>query len=236
MKVNRCLIVDTETTGLDGKKDHIIEIGAVLYSVENGGTLIEAGTLLPLPDGVKNIAVDINRITDHLIQEMGSLRTYFQSTIFPLMIKEADIFVAHNAAFDSNFLGIMDPILWSSKPWVCSKSDFTFAKGKPGDSLVNLTLAHGLGVASAHRALTDCQNLARIFDTYTPAERALLFTNALLPRSKYIALTSFNQKELAKARGFQWDGDNKQWWKRMTDAEAADITEFNIRKVVLSVP
>lgn len=233
MNLRRCLIVDTETTGVDYKKDNVVEIGAVLYSIENGGTLMQASTLIPLAPGLKNEAEEINNISDRLIAEAGEQRIFFKP-VFSAMVESADVILAHKAEFDMAFLTGMDIQLWSSKPWLCTKSDFKFNKGKPGDSLINLTLAHGLGVASAHRALTDCQNLARILDTYSPAERDLLFAYALLPRDTYVALTTFQEKELAKARGFQWDGDKKQWTKRMTETEAHDITEFRIRKVVLS--
>lgn len=234
MNVKRCLIVDTETTGVDQKKDSVVEIGAVLYSVTNGGTLHQASTIIPLPENVKNAAVDINGISDELIAESRELRIFFKS-IFGAMIEASDVILAHQADFDRGFLTGMDIQMWSARPWLCTKSDFQFAKGQAGSSLVNLTLSHGLGVASAHRALTDCQHLARILDTYTAKEREALFTHALLPRSEYVALTKYDQKGLAKARGFRWDGDAKQWKKRMTDTEALEVTEFGIRKVVLSV-
>lgn len=233
MNLKRCLIVDTETTGLDSKKDSVVEIGAVLYSITNGGTLHQASTIIPLPETVKNTAVDINGISDALIAESRGLRIFFKS-IFGTMIEAADVILAHRAEFDKAFLTEMDIQMWSSRPWLCTKFDFRFLKGQPGDGLINLTLAHGLGVSSAHRALTDCQHLARILDTYTPEQRQGLFAHALLPRSEYVALTKYDQKDLAKTRGFSWDRDVKLWKKRMTEAEALDITEFGIRKVVIS--
>lgn len=45
----RVLIIDTETTGLDPKSDHVIEVGAIVYSVEHGCSLASYASLLAAP-------------------------------------------------------------------------------------------------------------------------------------------------------------------------------------------
>lgn len=231
MDIFRCLIVDTETTGVDPEKDKIIEVGAVLYSVTHATTIAQVSLLVPTADG-KNPAQSINEISEDILVDTMSdigLRNvadeYIQS-----MADAADVFIAQKASFDKAFLSKVND-RWTDKPWLCTKEDFAFKKGRPGDSLINLALAHGIGVSSAHRALTDCQLIARIFDSYGPEELAKLFEHAALPRETYLAVTSYAEREKAKAAGFGWDSDKKWWHKRLTVSEAAAITDFKIRRL-----
>lgn len=230
MAFKRCLIVDTETTGIDPKTEKVIEIGAVLYSITNATTIAQASLLLPASG---NPARSINQISEEVLAEVEPLSSIYENAGFLVgeMAEEADVFVAHKASFDSAFLTAMNPVAWSARPWLCSKEDFLFEKGKQGDSLINTALAHGVGVFSAHRALTDCQLLARIFDTYGPERLQALFRHAALPRSIYVAVTSYAEKDKPKAAGFSWDSDKKYWHKRLTDSEAAAITDFKIRRL-----
>ena len=60
MSIQRALILDTETSGLDDTAQ-IIEVGAILYSVENQCVLQELSTLFP---ALKNDAEYVNRIEE----------------------------------------------------------------------------------------------------------------------------------------------------------------------------
>lgn len=224
--ISNLLIVDTETTGLDSKVDQIVEIGAVLYSVEAHTTVLQMSTLVPAR---ANPAEKINRIPERALALFSGIPTY-ASTMLRAMAGVADVFVAHNYEFDRGFLTAMDLELWSSRPWIDTRGEFPWKEGKPGDSLVNLVLAHGLGIGQAHRALTDCQMIARLFDLYPEEELQAGLHHALLPRSVYLSLTSFDEKHLCKEAGFQWNPEKKGWFKKLTEAEA-EALPFKVRKV-----
>lgn len=228
MDIKRCLIVDTETTGFDPKKDTVIEIGAILYSLEANTHIASVSTLIPADSNaaeeINTISVaSLSEVTDPLLKGFGDMLWQ--------MVQLADVFVAHQASFDKSHLTGEDLNMWSQKPWICTREDFRFRRGKPGDSLVNTALAHGIGVSHNHRALTDCQLIARIFGSYATDDLRGLFAHALLPRNYYVANTKFDQRELPKAAGFSWNPERKMWWKKLTDAEAAAITTFSIRRI-----
>lgn len=229
MVIKNCLIVDTETTGIDPGCTEVIEIGAILYSVEHNNILGSAAFILP---GTENAAEAINHISPALLltmkEEVG-LITGFAEMLYS-MVEAADVFVAHQASFDKGHLAKDKNQTWFSIPWLCTKEDFHFAKGKPGDSLVNTALAHGVPVHDNHRAATDVSLIAKIFKSYTAEELQALFAHAMLPRDYYIALTGFAEKEKPKLAGFSWNGDKKCWWKKLTIDEAANIA-FPLRKV-----
>lgn len=127
--IERCLIVDSETTGLDPKKDKLIEVGAVLYSVRWQTTLVQFSTLFSARE---NDASAINRISRESIRDIEP--EWGINPLLDNMRLNADVFVAHRAEFDRQWL---NSELWNSKPWVCTKDDFTWPQqNRPGDSLV----------------------------------------------------------------------------------------------------
>jgi DNA polymerase-3 subunit epsilon len=220
----KLLILDCETTGLDFATDEVCEVGAILYDTDKG-TLCELSFVVKterdpawvtgIPAGVKN-AVEVNHAAHKMLEAMHG---------------EAEYLVAHNADFDRRFLvrdyGVLD---YSNKPWLCTYSDFRWPKCEP-TNLVAIALAHGLGVATAHRALADCQLMARLFDAL---RRDGLFDDtlkaAMVPRAWYAADLPYAQRDKAKAAGFRWEPDAKQWRKRLTDDEAKALT-FAVYKV-----
>ena len=47
-KIEKILIIDTETTGLDEKKDEVIEIGGILFDVSHKCVLSQVSFLFPV--------------------------------------------------------------------------------------------------------------------------------------------------------------------------------------------
>lgn len=197
--VKRALIIDTETNGLDDAAQ-VIEVGAILYSVENQCVLQEMSTLLP---ALKNEAESINRIKVSALDEILSTRSVsFAQELLFAMSKSADVYVAHNAEFDEKkVFGDTRFLPLASLPWVCTMSDFRWPLAtREQGSLINLALDHGIGVASAHRALTDCRLIAALFDRM--ADLQSMFTVAMRPKALFQALVPFERKDEAKAAGF----------------------------------
>lgn len=216
--INRALIIVVETDSLE-ESATVIEVGAILYSLSSG-TLQEVSTLLPAET---NAAEAVNRIKPAALQEMGSVLESFALEMLFAMSKEADVFVAHNADFDSTrIFGSPGFLPLAPLPWVCTMEDFKWPQGKQQGSLTALALDHGLGVASAHRALTDCRLLARLFDVMPDLQS--LFQQAMRPKALFVGCQPFSENHFAKDAGFKWDRlVPKKWSRRMAIEDVAAL-------------
>jgi DNA polymerase III subunit epsilon len=94
---------------------------------------------------------------------------------------------------------------------------------------VNLALNHGIGVSSAHRALTDCQLIAALFDRMDDLEG--MINKADRPKAVYRAQVSFEEKDLAKAAGFRWNPDKRMWIRRMATADTLKL-QFPVQEIL----
>ncbi len=96
---NPFVVFDLETTGLDPKKDKIVEIGAVKFDryglIARFSVLINPG--IPMPSA----ASQVNHITDAMLKDKPLLKD-----VLPDFIRFIDgaILIAHNSQFDSGFI------------------------------------------------------------------------------------------------------------------------------------
>jgi len=227
MDIKRCLIIDTETSGLE-ESAKVIEVGAVLYSVESQCVLQELATLLSAEE---NAAEPINRIKTQALREIAFTRSgnHALEMLFA-MSKSADVYVAHNAEFDSKrVFGNTDFLPLATLPWLCTMADFKWPLAtREQGSLINLALDHGIGVASAHRALTDCRLIAALFDRM--ADLPAMFQVAMRPKGLFQALVSYDEREQAKQAGFKWNGADKTWTRQIALEDAAQLP-FRVRRI-----
>jgi len=145
------------------------------------------------------------------------------------IIEPAQIILAHHAEFDRQFTPDLE------RPWVCSEEDIVWphsTKGGRGGSLAHLALSLGLGVASAHRAMTDVDTLARILTRIAEKGHDLqaLLVHAMRPKAMFHSLAPFEKKDEVKAAGFRWEPDKKIWWRRMAIEDAQKLS-FKTRMV-----
>lgn len=211
------LIIDTETNGDDPAKHQIVEVGAVLYSVEHHTTICQVSYLCDAPH---NDCEHINGIPFPAIKwgvdACGG--NQIGPGVLARMTADSDYFIAHNADFDRGF------IQNESRPWLCTCNDFSWT-GKEhlnGRSLAALALGHGVGIGSAHRALTDCQLIAAVFDRRNDLSGLIEF--AARPKAMFEAKVSFADKDLAKHAGFLWNqpGYEKKWVRRLAIEDATE--------------
>lgn len=226
----RVLIVDTETTGLspdDGAK--CIEVAAMVYDTKHGP--IESFSSLVFHD--RNEAEHVNRIPVGALG--GAPSSEYVFGLFESMAGSTEALVAHRAEFDKKF--VPDVKL----PWICTKVDVDWPGGHRGDHLTHLALAYGLGVVSAHRAMTDVDTIARIFSRVAENhDLEALLRRALRPKKKFVAVISYEMRQLAKDAGFMWNdysqsGHNKGFpnksWYRAMPPEDAEALSFRVREV-----
>lgn len=223
--MQRCLIVDCETTGLDPEKDTAIEVGAILYDLRAATVLASFSSLIRAS---ANPVENINRIPPAALLEAPEPATVWARV--GALAEQADVILAHNADFDRSFC---PPALPTLRPWVCSKSDLQWPKQtRPEPSLVALALEHDLGVAVAHRALADCDLLARLLTRSHElgADLQALLARGLRPKGEFVAQVSYDERDKAKAAGFRWEPATKRWVRRMAIEDAAALP-FPTRKV-----
>lgn len=219
------LIIDTETTGFNPENDCVIELGAILYNVDYQTVIHQLSMLFPAPD---NPAEKINRIPSSVLPTIDLDLQRSMLLTFEQMVKHATYAIAHNAEFDRQwFNGRHLPQLTNEdKPiqWLCTMDDFTWPQqNRPGESLVTLALAHGIGVSSAHRALTDCQLIAALFDRMEKDRLPEMIAAAARPKSCFQALVSYDARQLAKDAGFKWNPDRKIWTRKMVEEDTQTL-------------
>lgn len=222
--MERILIVDTETTGLDPSTGKLVEIGAVLFDVRRRAVLSQVSTLLPVDE---NPVERINRIAADTAQATPIEVIQQARELVRALASHANAFVAHNADFDSKWLpGLGD------KPWICTMDDVRWPKvSRARQSVVGLALDYEVPVWAAHRALTDCTYLVQVMQREPELER--LLAQALEPKQVYVAMVSYEDREVARAAGFQWNQlVPKAWARRLTVAEA-EALDFPVRAAVI---
>ena len=102
-KIEKILILDTETTGLDENKDEVIEIGCILFDVSFRCVLSQVSFLLPVNN---NEAEHINGISP----EVTNISQPWEDGLnfFLKLVDCSDFIVAHNVELIRNGLGQED--------------------------------------------------------------------------------------------------------------------------------
>jgi DNA polymerase-3 subunit epsilon len=213
-------IIDVETTGLDVETDRVIEIGAILYSVDSRCSLQYISSLFPCAE---NKAEHINKIKvsacsdPHVKESTNQVLNLLRE-----MISISDYLVAHNAGFDKKWL----KNLGQGKDWLCTYDDFVWPNNPAPSNLVTTCLNHGIGVLSVHRAISDCQMISQLFDRMTNLPELVdqAISRSQEPKINLIATISYDDRDFAKEQGFRWDNTIKKWIKTLR------LSEYNSEK------
>lgn len=228
--MTKLLIVDLETSGTDPEKDHVVEVGAVLFDCD---LAVPVAVKSALVRAESNAAEPVNGIPAASLSGPWCIGPDQVRAMLAGMAKlagfEPPIFVAHKAAFDRQWL----PGL--GERWICSFEDASWPRvtGESG-SLISIALAYGVGVTRAHRAVEDCLMLAAVLGRVHELEGGLgpWLDRALEPKVEVIGAQAFEQNDLAKEAGFRWDGERKIWRKLVRESQLDGFVEglpFKVR-------
>ena len=211
--------VDTETTGIDRKNDHIIEIAVKVLCFEtlSGKILSVEGSYESFNDPEEDISTDItlltgieNKMVDGKFIDWNEVDALFQGV---------DIIIAHNASFDRAFIDRFSSNS-PSKIWACSVSDIDWLeRGFTSSKQELLCYWHGF-YFDAHRAMNDVDALIHLLTFDTGLERPLLELIKNSNKSEFVIYAEHFQydqvkKDILKGNKYRWNPNDKIWFKRV---------------------
>lgn len=228
-----CTILDTETTGLDHKKDEIIEIAIRkwIYHKRDHHLIKPVEEYSELNEPVRNeISETITELTGITKEDVKGKKIDW--SIVAKMIGESDFVLAHNAGFDRPMIEAVAEVskISSAKIWTCSFKQVDWAQmGFLSAKQELLSLFHGFHY-SGHRALTDIDALANLIlqGDYLKA----ILANAKIKQVCVDCVQApFEAKDLLKNNGFSWDAPNKFWTKLVSESELEGVKNFLTEEV-----
>lgn len=222
------LFLDVETTGLDPSKDEIIELAMVPFTYSLDGRISEVRTpYQQLRQPTRPIPPEITALTG-ITNDMVAGHAIDPNVVTPI-VSDADLILAHNAAFDRRFAERLLPC-FVTKPWACSMTQVNWsAEGFEGTKLSYLAMGAGF-FYDRHRASSDCFAAIELLAARLPKSGKPALAN-LLERARapswriWADGSPFEMKGVLKARGYRWSGDNPprpRTWYIDVDDETKD--------------
>lgn len=208
--------LDLETTGLEVATCHIVELSYVVVRANTTRPIYASSCLLydegkmgrePIPPEV----TAINGISNEVLRAHSApLAKGLEMADSILKHFGVEHIVAHNAeGFDRPILERHNPAFKAYK-WVDSRADIEW----PGTchKLNHLAAEHGFVNPFPHTGLSDVLTMLRLLslhDFKTVAERAAL------PWITLEAQVSYDDREKARARRYNWYPAEKRWRKKV---------------------
>ena len=227
------ILLDVETTGLDQRKDEVIELGMVKFDYLPDGRIV----------GLRDVFSSFSEPSDAIPPEVTALTGITNDMVAGHRIDEAAvssfaddavIIIAHNASFDRKFAERYWPV-FQRKAWGCSATEVEWRRhGFEGSRLGYLLNGAGL-FHQAHRAVDDCHALLEILAFELPMigkpALAVLLEQA---RKKTIRVwaeqSPFDLKDSLKRRGYRWsdgnDGRPRSWYIDVDESKLDDEIAF----------
>ncbi|MBW6424887.1 3'-5' exonuclease [Rhizobium sp. XQZ8] len=227
------IILDTETTGLNPRKDEIIEIGVIAFTFNEKGAIGDVTGIYgglqqpsgPIPGEITRVTGITSEMVAGEVIDIVALRS---------LIDPADLIIAHNAGFDRPFCEAFSPA-FSSKAWACSNAEIDWSsRGFEGTKLGYLIGQAGY-FHDGHRAVDDCFALLEVLDRKAQADDltpfAELYRASQRSRVRIFAENSpFDFKDHLKARGYRWsdgsEGRPKSWWIEVDEPDLEDELRY----------
>lgn len=222
--------IDFETTGLDPKKDRIVEVGAVLWDWEAKKPLILQSDLVRSVTSISKEASAINGIRDEDLINYG-VDPYESCVSLGRILAAADHLLGHNIrGFDIPFLLEEFKRVGENTDARCFGSvidtmvDVPYTHMDSSRKLAHLASAHGILNAFPHRAVFDALTALQIASKY---DLKAILTRAKSPTVTYKAVIEYEDRDKAKAAGFQWR--NRTWVRTVKECDRESYPFATIR-------
>jgi DNA polymerase-3 subunit epsilon len=222
--LQKALVLDTETTGLNAQDDQVIELGMIAFEFDPvAGTIHRVMEVFDeLEDPGRPIPPETTRV-HHITDEMVQGKRIDDDKV-NAMVADASVIIAHNAAFDRPFVENRWPV-FENKQWVCSIKDIDWKSEGVGSAKLEYLLQTQGIFYEAHRAETDCWALLELLHAVLPQSQqpALLRLLESLNQPQvrlYATGSPFDSKDLLKARGYRWAPEIKCWHRQMSGDKA----------------
>ncbi|WP_375778022.1 3'-5' exonuclease [Bradyrhizobium sp. ma5] len=227
------VLLDTETTGLDARKDEIIELGMVKFEFLPDGRIAGVrDTFSAFNEPSVPIPAEVTALTG-IADEMVAGHKIDEAVV-SAFVDDAVIVIAHNSGFDRKFVERYWPI-FERKAWGCSATEVDWRKhGFEGSRLGYLLNGAGF-FHQAHRAVDDCHALLEILALELPTTRApalalLLETARRKTMRVWAEQSPFDLKDALKRRGYRWsdgsDGRPRSWYVDVGESALEDEIAF----------
>jgi DNA polymerase III epsilon subunit family exonuclease len=156
------IVLDVETTGLDYKRERIIEFAAV--RLENGVIKDKFETLINPKQHIRKSSMAIHGITEEMVAD-APVEEEIMPAVFEFIGEHA--LVAHNAIFDYNFINEASKRLYGKAiENQRIDSQVLFKEVYPefeSHGLENLMIKFGVEFSTRHRAMADAIGLAEAY-------------------------------------------------------------------------
>lgn len=234
--LQRGVVLDTETTGLNVQEDQVIELGMIVFEFDPvQGTIHRVLEVFDeLEDPLRPIPAETTAI-HHITDEMVRGKRIDDAQV-EAIVKSASVVIAHNAAFDRPFVEKRWPV-FEHKQWACSIRDIDWkSEGVSSAKLEFLLQTQGI-FYEAHRAETDCWALLELLSVVLPQSQQpamlTLLESLNQPQIRLFATGSpFDSKDALKMRGYRWAPEIKCWWRSLsTDKALQEELDWLKRKV-----
>ena len=192
-----------------------IEVGAVLYDTEKRSPVKIYSDMIWSEDHPVSPPdlVALTGLTDEMRKEHGVGPSLAHLNLNELILS-CDYVVAHNGLeFDKIVYEAEAELLGREsveKPWIDTKTDVPYPDHIKTRKLTHLAAEHGFANPFQHRALFDVLTMITVMENYSFEE---IINLSKQPNVTAIAEVTFHEKDLAKKRGYYWDGENKLWKK-----------------------
>ncbi len=156
------IVLDIETTGLDYKRERIVEFAAI--RLENGKEVDRYETLINPQQHIRKSSIQIHGITEEMVEN----EPFEKDVIDDILNFIGDYtIIGHNIIFDFSFLNEAS-LRHKNKPLVNHRIDsqFLYKEVFPDEecpNLDNLSARFGVSVENRHRAMGDTEVLAKVY-------------------------------------------------------------------------
>lgn len=164
-------IVDTETTGTDASRDHLLEVACVTYCTTSKRVVRQYSALVKTLGAGVTVAPEItaiNGITADMVEESGVELFVAMERVLGDISGVRTVF-AHNASFDKGFLekaAARVSVLLPPTPWLDTRTQVPYPESMKSKRLIHLAAEHGVQIRPAHEAMSDCLMLLDVLKNY----------------------------------------------------------------------